>query len=286
MVLAGLHEVAAEGGSRALWRRRSLWRWLAIGLLLTWLILPLVPLVIWSFSFSWFFPSTLPSRWGMRAWEYAFSPTASVLPALWDTIVIAGGTVFLSLLIGVPAGRALGLHVFRGKRIVEFLVIAPTIVPPLAVVLGIHVVFIRLGLADTVIGVILVHLIPVLPYVTLVMTGVFANYDPEFEDQARSLGAGWVRTIWYVMLPAIFPGLMVAGLFAFLISWSQYVITLLIGGGQVQTLPLLLYSFARSGDNALTGALSVIFILPGLLMLLLTSRFLTGRNQVIGGIGR
>ncbi|GAB5471079.1 MAG: ABC transporter permease subunit [Rhodospirillales bacterium] len=276
---------AAQAGSSSLFRSKSLWRWLAIAVLMTWLILPLVPLFIWSFSFNWFFPSPLPTRWGLRAWEYAASPTASILPALRDTLLIAGGTVFLSLLIGIPAGRALGLYAFRGKRLVEFLVIAPTIVPPFAVVLGIHVVFLRLGLADTMLGVILVHLIPVLPYVTLVLTGVFANYDPEFEDQARSLGAGWIRTTWYVMLPAIFPGIVVAGLFAFLISWSQYVITLLIGGGQVQTLPLLLYAFARSGDNALTGALSVIFILPGLLMLILTSRFLTGRNQALGGIG-
>lgn len=267
-------------------KEKNLSRWIAIGFLMTFLLLPLIPLVLWSFGFNWFFPNVLPTRWGMRAWAYVFSPTASILPALWDTLVIAIGTVLISLLIGVPAGRALGLYTFRGKRVIEFFILAPTIVPPLAVVLGIHVVFLRLGLADTMIGVILVHLIPVLPYVTLVLTGVFANYDPEFEDQARSLGAGTLSIIWRVMIPSIFPGLMVAGLFAFIISWSQYVITLLIGGGGVQTLPLLLYAFARSGDYAVTGAISVIFITPGLLMLMFTSRYLTGKNQALGGIGR
>ena len=267
-------------------KKKNLFRWIAIGFLMTFLILPLIPLFLWSFGFNWFFPNVLPTRWAMRAWTYAFSPTASILPALWDTLIIAIGTVLTSLLIGIPAGRALGLHVFRGKRLVEFLVLAPTIVPPLAVVLGIHVVFLKLGLADTLLGVILVHLIPVLPYVTLVLTGVFANYDPEFEDQARSLGAGTLTIIWRVMIPSIFPGIIVAGLFSFIISWSQYVITLLIGGGRVQTLPLLLYAFARSGDYAVTGAISIIFITPGLLMLMFTSRFLTGKNQALGGIGR
>jgi putative spermidine/putrescine transport system permease protein len=266
--------------------KKNLFRWTAIGFLMTFLILPLIPLFLWSFGFNWFFPNVLPTRWAMRAWTYAFSPTASILPALSDTLIIAIGTVLISLIIGIPAGRALGLHVFRGKRLVEFLVLAPTIVPPLAVVLGIHVVFLKLGLADTLHGVILVHLIPVLPYVTLVLTGVFANYDPEFEDQARSLGAGTLTIIWRVMIPSIFPGIIVAGLFSFIISWSQYVITLLIGGGRVQTLPLLLYAFARSGDYAVTGAISVIFITPGLLMLMFTSRFLTGKNQALGGIGR
>ena len=79
---------------------------------------------------------------------------------------------------------------------------------------------------------------------------------------------------------------MVGGLFVFLISWSQYVLTLLIGGGVVLTLPMLLYNFAASGDNAMTGAISLIFIGPGVLILLLTSRYLTGENAAAGGLGK
>jgi len=117
------------------------------------------------------------------------------------------------------------------------------------------------------------------------MSGVFANYNPDFEQQARSLGAGPIATLWYVMIPSILPGIIVGGLFTFLISWSQYILTLLIGGGRVVTLPLLLFNFATSGDNAITGALSVVFILPGVLILLLTSRYLTGEDSSVGGIG-
>lgn len=266
-------------------RRAGLLRWLGITVLLLWLVAPMIPLFIWSVSFRWFFPDVLPSQLSPRAWEYVLSPTAEVIPALLTTTIIAVAVTVLSILIGVPAGRALGMHDFRGKRIVELLILAPTIVPGLAVVLGIHVVFISYGLANTLIGVILVHLIPTLPYMTLVMSGVFANYDAEFEEQARSLGAGPLRTIWYVMIPAILPGVIVGALFTFLISWSQYILTLLIGGGRVITLPLLLFSFATSGDNAITGALSIVFILPGILILVLTSRFLTGENTAVGGIG-
>ena len=68
------------------------------------------------------------------------------------------------------------------------MILAPIIVPGLAVVLGIHVLFIRAGLSNSIPGVILVHLVPTLPYMTLVMSGVFANYDTDFELQARSLG--------------------------------------------------------------------------------------------------
>jgi putative spermidine/putrescine transport system permease protein len=192
----------------------------------------------------------------------------------------------LSILIGIPAGRAMGLYRFRGKTLVEFLILAPTIVPVIAVAMGIHVAFIKYGLADTLLGVILVHLIPVTPYMVMIMSSVFANYDPEYEEQARTLGAGPIRTFVHVTFPAILPGVIVGGLFSFIISWSQYVLTLLIGGGRVITLPLLVFSFAGSGDNPITAALSMVFIAPAVIFLIVTSRYLTGENAAIGGFGK
>ena len=267
-------------------KRKNYTRWVSLTLLMTWLVLPMVPLLVWSFSFRWYFPSVLPSDYSLRAWTYVLSPTSGVLESLWETVLISAGATALSILIGVPAGRALGQHTFRGKAIVELLILAPVIVPGIAVVLGIHVVFIRYGLANTAFGVMLVHLIPTLPYMVLVMSGVFANYDAAFEAQARTLGAGPLRTWWYVTLPMILPGVIVGGLFAFLVSWSQYILTLLIGGGRVVTLPLLLFNFATAGRNDITGAISMIYVIPGILVLLLSARFLTGANSTVGGFGR
>ena len=255
-------------------------------MLVTWLVLPLIPLAIWSFARSWFFPDLLPSAWSTRAWDYALSDTSQVMDSLGVTIVISLGATALSVLAGVPAGRALGLYSFRGKQLVELMILAPTIVPGIAVVLGIHVIFITLGLTNTVAGVILVHLIPTLPYMVLVMAGIFSNFDPDIEDQARSLGASPLKTFWYITLPAIMPGVIVGALFAFLVSWSQYILTLLIGGGRVVTLPLLLFNFATSGRNDVTGAISMIYILPGIVILVLTARHLSGRSGAVGGFGQ
>jgi putative spermidine/putrescine transport system permease protein len=254
--------------------------------LIIWLILPLVPLAIWSFARGWRFPSILPQAWSLQAWRYALSDTAGVLGSLWLTIWIAGCVTVLAVLIGVPAGRALGMYKFRGKGVVAVMILAPLIVPGIAVALGLHSVFIGLGLTNTIAGVVLVHLIPTVPYVTLVMAGIFANYDGAVEQQARSLGARPLQVFWHVTLPAILPGVVVAGLFAFLVSWSQYVLTLLIGGGRVVTLPLLLFNFVASGRNDITGAIAMIYILPGVLILILTARHVSGRAGVVGGIGR
>ena len=157
--------------------------------------------------------------------------------------------------------------------------------PVIAVAMGIHVAFLRWGLADTLLGVVLVHLIPVMPYMVLTLTSTFANYDLDYEAQARTLGARPWQVWWHITLPTIWPGLMVGSLFAFIISWSQYLLTLLVGGGQVLTLPVLLFAFANSGDNAITAALSLVFIAPALLLFLFTSRYLTGRHAALGGLG-
>ena len=255
--------------------------WLSIIMLISWLILPLLPLGLWSVSRSWFFPDLLPSSYSLRAWSYVFSTTSEVLPALGQTALIALGSTCISMIIGVPAGRALGLYQFRGKAVIEILILAPMIVPGIAVALGLHVVFLKLGLAGSAIGVMIVHLIPTLPYMVLVMSGIFSNYNPAAEAQARSLGANPFQAFYYVTLPAILPGLIVGSLFTFLVSWSQYILTLLIGGGRVVTLPLLLFNFASAGRNDITGAISMIYILPGILLLLFAARHLTGRNSNI-----
>lgn len=256
---------------------------IGLAMLVTWLVLPIIPLFIWSFARGWFFPHVLPTQWSLKTWGYVFSDTAGVIASLADTILIALGSTALAVLLGVPAGRALGLYKFRGKALVEILILAPAIVPGIAVVLGIHVVFIKYGLANTLGGVMLVHLIPILPYMVLVMAGVFASYSLDLEEQARTLGASPWRVCWHVMLPIVMPGVIVGALFAFIISWSQYILTLLIGGGQIVTLPLLLFNFATAGRNDIAGAISVLYIIPGVLVLLLSAKHLTGQSG-LGGV--
>jgi putative spermidine/putrescine transport system permease protein len=242
-----------------------------------WLILPLLPLAIWSFAHGWRFPDILPQTWSLKAWSYALSDSSGVLHSLWTSTLVALAATVLSALVGLPAGRVLGLCRFRGRRVVLLLLLAPAIVPAIAIVPGLHGVFLRLGLTGTMTGVILAHLIPVIPYMTLILAAVFARFDIAHEEQARLMGARPWQVWVHVTLPAILPGLLTACLFAFLVSWSQYLLTLVIGGGRVQTLPLTLFSFATSGRNDITGAIAILYILPGLLALTVSAGRVTGR---------
>lgn len=240
------------------------------------MILPLLPLALWSVAHGWRFPALLPQAWSLRAWGTALS--GEVLGSLGLTLGIAAATTALAALIGLPAGRALGLHAFRGKRAVFLLLLVPAVLPGIALVLGLHDLFLRLGLTGTTPGVILAHLVPVLPYMVLVMASVFAGFDTRIEAQARSLGAGPIRCFLHVTLPAVLPGLLTGALFAFLVSWSQYLLTLAIGGGRVQTLPLVLYAQVAAGRNDVAGAIAVLYALPGIILLLLATARITGRD--------
>jgi len=249
-------------------------------------LLPLLPQLLWSFAASWFFPNLLPQQWGLKAWRYLLSPSSQVGEALVNSTLLALAVVLLAIIIGLPAARVLGLHQFRGKQLVNWLITAPLFVPTLVVIMGIHILFIRYNLADSFLGVMLVHLIPALPYFVLVMSSVFANYATEFEETARTLGAGPLRTFWYITLPAIFPGLTVAVLFTFLVSWSQYITTVLIGGGRVVTLPMVLFPLISAANHTNAAAVSLVFIFPAILVLLLTSRTLGAGSDAVGGLGR
>jgi putative spermidine/putrescine transport system permease protein len=248
--------------------------------------LPLLALVVWSFTFRWMFPDVLPSQWGGNAWSYTLSESSRVFEGLGNSLVIGVIVTALALLIGLPASRALGLSTFRGKSLVEWILMMPIIVPAIVATMGIHVFFIRLGLANTLIGVALVHLIPTIPYFVLVMASVFANYGTELEETARTLGAGPVQVFLHVTLPAVGPGLLVASMFTFLVSWSQYVTTLLIGGGRTITLPLVLFPFIAGANHTVAAAISLVFVAPAILVLVFTARNLSRDAAIMGGFGR
>ena len=245
-------------------------------------ILPFLPLLLWSIAEKWFYPALLPQVFGTRAWSYVFSTAGiQILNGLFTSFNLAMVTTVISLLLGIPAGRALGLYDFPGKKMAMLFLTLPIIVPPLSVSMGLHLWFIQLELAETFIGVVLIHLTFCLPYTIFVIRGVFSDYTPDFEEQARSLGASPARVIFQVIFPMIFPGIIVAALFSFLISWSQYLSTLIIGGGKLLTLPILLFSLMGSGDRPVASAVSLVFILPVFLALMGSAHYL-GRTGLKG----
>lgn len=251
---------------------------LAVTAIVTALLLPVVPLLVWAVAGTWRYPDLVPQKLSDRGLGLVAS--ADVLAALATSLGIAVAVAVLACAIGLPAGRAIGLHQFRGRRLVQFLLLAPVIVPSLAVTLGIQVFFVRYGLSDTVAGVVLVQLMPTVPYAALLLGAAFADFDVALERQARVLGAGPLRTLLVVTLPVLRPALLTAGLLTFLVSWSEYVLTLLVGGGTVTTLPLLLFAAIGSSDRTAAAALGLLVVAPPVVLVVVVTRLLKHGGRV------
>lgn len=244
--------------------------------------MPFVPLFLWAFAGEWRFPDLFPSEWSLRGIAYLAEPGGRVLEATLASLLIGVSVAVASVAVGLPAGMALGGYEWRGRGLVIFFLLLPILVPPLVSTMGVHLTFIRLGLADTIFGVFLVHLVPTVPYTAIILTSVFAERTGELEEAARTLGASPWQAFLHVTLPAVTPGVAVAGLFAFLISWGQYILTVLIGGGNVVTLPMLLFSAASGNDPVITSSLALVFALPAVVALVVALRFLKPGEPVEG----
>ncbi len=234
---------------------------------------PICVFVLHAFSVRWFYPQVIPEEWTLAPFLKQINQSRTQ-EALLESVQIALLVSGLSVLIAYPAARTLGLEPIRGKGLLTMLMFFPTVVPPVATGMGLNILFLKIGLAGTVTGVVLVHLIPILPYTVFALTGVFARYDPNYEYQARVLGAGQVRVFLTITLPLVLPGVVVAALFAFLISWSEYLLTFLIGGGRVITMPVLLFSSVSGGNPTTMSALALLFVAPPIVVIVATARYL------------
>ncbi len=239
--------------------------WLPTTLLLAWLLVPLAPVVLWAAASQWSAPDLLPQAWGLRGWRAALD--SGMLVALLRSLALGLVVAAIAVPLGAMAGRALGWRQLRRPGLVSVVLIAPVVLPPFAVSMGLDVVLLRTGVPEPV-AVVLLLVVFALPYTSYTMRASYQSIDPVLEEQARVLGATPRLARRRATLPAARAGVVTAAGLAFLVGWSDYVVTLLIGGGQLVTLPILLGAAASgSGNEPTVAALSVASTLPPLLAL-------------------
>ena len=269
------------------------WRW-GWALVAT---LPFAALVIASLAFRWTWPDPWPDTWWWQArqaarlpigWDYVVSPASRALPALATTVTLAAAVTLLGLAVAWPAARVLAHERFRGRAAVEVLLLAPLVVPELAVALGLAVGAVQLGLAGTWWGVLAAHVVPTLPYLVRTLTAVEQSFDRDVADAARVHGADAWAVFWYLRLPLLAPGVAAATLFAFLVSAHLVVLTVLVGQGRVETTAVQL--FARLGGGAaldpVSAALALLLTLPGVVLLVVLDGVLRRRVDLRGTVPR
>ncbi|MGX4601110.1 ABC transporter permease [Faecalimicrobium sp. JNUCC 81] len=246
--------------------KRNLKR-LIIDLSIIILISPILILIIWAFTNAWAYPELMPKNYSIRGIEYILN--MKNVKVLLNSILISMMVVTITILISIPAANALSLYEFKGKKIIEILILSPIIVPTISVAMGIHIIFIKLGIANNILGVIIINLLPCIPYAVRIIGDVYKILGNKYNVQAKVLGADKFSIFRYVTLPLLMPGIIGASSMCFIISFSQYFLTLLIGGGVITTYPMIMFPYIQSGDRTISALYSIVFLLVSLLVLIL-----------------
>jgi putative spermidine/putrescine transport system permease protein len=229
-------------------------------------ILPFVTIGLKSVSVGWRWPALLPNEVSLDAWR-SIMKDPKLIESLVTTFKVAILVVLLNILLAIPAARALSHYTFKGKSFIEGLLLSPILIPGILLAMGLQLTMIQFGIADKTIGVVIVHLIPTLPYAIRVMRAGYERMGSSLNEQASVLGAGPLTRFFTIALPLLLPSIRSLMLLTFVISLGQYALTAIIGGGTVITLPLLYYPYFSSSNEAVIAGFSILFALLPLLFI-------------------
>ena len=264
-------------------QRRRLTATVRYAILIVWGIMAAFPIywmVITSFKpdsqwFSWppiYFPNPPTLDNYLNVWfgaqEYANTQYAissqKPLVSLWNTTVIATTSTFLSVLFG----SILAYGVSRYKILSEarmFQLLMLRMIPPIVVVAPLSLYYSAIGLLDSRTGLIIVYFLTTLPYAVWMTKSFIDEVPREIEQAAEILGASRWRTVFEIVLPLIRSGLVATFLFILILTWSEYLLALIITKTQVTTLPIELSKYQGSTEGRVYGrqaALAVGITIP------------------------
>jgi putative spermidine/putrescine transport system permease protein len=222
------------------------------------LILPILAIVPVAFS-EQSFVRVPPDAWSTRWWT-AFFADPSWLRALLTSLQVA----FLSSLLAVAAGTAAALGLARLpaslRRGATAFFIGPVFAPVIVLAVGLYAIARAFGLVGTVTGLVLAHTMMALPYVALNVGVSVAALDPRLGLAAAGLGAGPARIFRTVTLPLILPGVVGGGVFAFVTSFDEVVLSVFLAGPSVKTLPVRIWEEVRVEYTPVVAVAATIMI--------------------------
>ncbi|MFC2254851.1 ABC transporter permease [Labrys portucalensis] len=261
-----------RGFGSKLWRT-AMWA-LALLFILN-LLGVIVSVLMNSFAIRWlgtWLPAGFTMRWYFSAWQ-EFQLT-SVLLVTFEIIFLV---TLLSGFIGITTAYALARRSFAGKRLITLLFLLPMLVPPLTYGIPLATILYQLGLGGSFWGVVIINLVPSIPFVVLVMVPFIEQIDPRIEAAARVFGAGTGSLFLRVLLPLLLPGMLAALLLVLVRTIAMFELTFLAAGPTSQTLVVsLYYAVFASGVRASQSidAMAVVYMVTTLFWLVLALRFI------------
>jgi len=211
-------------------------------------------LAVWSVAALWQFPDALPDAFTLRNWvRHGPNLTGPMI----DTLIIASVATALALFLTIACLEAEHRHGLRPANRALVLLYLPLIMPQVAFLTGFQTLTLGAGIDGGRSAVIIAHLVFVLPYVFLTLADPWRAWDHRQGLVARALGAGPDRVFWKVRLPMLLRPALTAGAVGFAVSVGQYLPTLLVSAGRVQTLTTESVALASGGDRRAIGVFAL-----------------------------
>jgi len=238
----------------------------------------LLGLAVWSFAARWNFPAVLPEALSLKTWHRS-APVA--LATLGTTLAIAGSATLIGLVLTIGCLETEERRHLRLTQRGLWLLYLPLLIPQTAFLPGMQTGLLNFGVDGTIWAVVLAHLVFVLPYLRLSLEGSYKSWDARQAAVAAAMGASASRIFLSLRLPMLLAPILTACAVAMAVSVGQYLPTLLVGGGRVQTLTTEALALAAGGDRRVIGVYALlqaaIALLPFALALALPA--LVWRNR-------
>jgi multiple sugar transport system permease protein len=189
------------------------------------------------------------------------------LKALGDSLIISVGTTVLTLVIGSSVAYSMARYNTGGSDF-SFWVLSQRMLPPIAVILPIFILYRTVKLIDTHIGLILLYTVFNLPFCIWMLRGYFIEVPPDIEESALVDGASRLQAIRYVTLPLAAGGVSATTVFVFIFSWTEFLFALILTRSAVLTLPVLVarYFSVNTSEWGIASAVSVVATVPIILL--------------------
>ncbi|CAO3408385.1 ABC transporter permease [Azospirillum sp. BE72] len=228
---------------------------------------------------------SLPTEGLSLRWFRAIGDNPEFIRAFKDSLLLGAVSSTLAILVAVPAALAIARHQFFGREAIQALFLSPLMVPHIVLGIAFLRFFTMIGLGGTFLGLVLSHVIIILPFALRLILAASTGMDRAVENAASSLGASSWTCFRRVTLPLILPGVASGWVLAFINSFDEVTMTVFIASPETTTLPVRLFLYIQDNIDPLVAAVSAVLIFLTVAAMLVLDR-VYGLERLLVGKGR
>ena len=229
--------------------------------------------------FSLELADALPKSFDLTTYALAFG-RSQLTRWIGNSLIIATGTTLLSLAVSAPAAFAIARLRFRGRGTGSLILISSYAIPSIMLAIPVFVLLTTIRLTNSYVALIVLHATFTIPFTTWVLQDFYHSVPADLEEAGYVDGASLPRVLWHIILPLSVPGLLAAGAYSFILSWTEFLFALLlIQSSDASTAPVGVHAYF-TGRNATESvmaqlmAASVVVSIPSVVIFAYFQRYL------------